>query len=87
MATSRTTTKDAIADLYAKIEQINAELRAAHEELVRLKRGRGYVPQRPARQPVKADAALAKFCADYCRTKGTKSVPAYAVRAWRESQP
>ena len=75
MSVSMRSTK---AQMYAEIERLRDD---AVDEIARL-RAKHAVPNTQHHVP-STKQSLAQFCAAYCQTHGTRSVPGHVVNAWR----
>lgn len=86
MSVSMRSTK---AQMYSEIERLREyadryqqQLRDAVDEIARLKAKHSA----PRASQHSTKQSLAQFCAAYCQTHGTRSVPGHVVRAWRNAQ-
>ena len=85
MSVSMRSTK---AQMYSEIERLRdyadryqQQLRDAVDEIARLK-----AALQPRNSAPSTKQSLAQFCAAYCQTHGTRSVPGHVVHAWRNAQ-
>lgn len=62
------------AQMYSEIERLRALCDMQSQQL------------RASRSAPSTKQSLAQFCAAYCKTHGTRSVPGHVVKAWRAQQ-
>lgn len=62
------------AQMYSEIERLRALCDFQSQQL------------RTSRPAPSTKLSLAQFCANYCKTHGTRSVPGHVVKEWRAQQ-
>lgn len=82
-------TRSTKAQMHSEIERLQdlvetyqQQLREATDEISRLRAKQRAVPNTKHYVP-STEQSLAQFCAAYCKTHGTRSVPGHVVQAWR----